>query len=445
MATLPTVAIIGRPNTGKSTLFNRLIGRRQAIVSDVPGTTRDHVAGKIETDDMDFLLVDTGGMGGGTEDKDFEDDVEAQSKLAIEHADLILFTVDSREPLTRSDFTIVATLRKKKKKHVPVIIVVTKGDNPENVEGTLAEYHELAIADEIILTSAAHGIGTDELRDLVIHKLNELHFEKHVRVDMDIPRIALIGKPNVGKSSIINAFMSDPQREKSPLLVSEIPGTTRDSIDVSIRREEKEFTFIDTAGIKNRTSTEEGIETHAYFRSIRALTESDIAVLVLDGTEAVSRQDKRIAGLAVREGKGLIILVNKIDLLTVEQKQERLLDIQRQLPFCKFAPIIACSATTREGLLKIFDVISVVHASRTRRLNTKDLHRWYGDAVYGQPMGELSRSKHITQAEDIPPTFVLFVKDPKKVRVSQLRYLENNLRKTFEFEGSPIRWITKIG
>ncbi|MBU0767289.1 ribosome biogenesis GTPase Der [Patescibacteria group bacterium] len=443
MPKLPTVAIIGRPNTGKSTLFNRLVGRRKAIVSDIPGTTRDHVASRIKTDAVDYLLVDTGGMGGGTNDEDFEDDVHAQSLLALENADLILFTVNSQEELTASDFAIVDDLRKKRKGHVPVLLVITKCDNPEKVDEILPRYYEFGIADHILPVSANHMLGMEELGKEIIEQLTKLNFKKEERCDQKMPRIAIIGKPNVGKSSIINAFMSDKQKEESPLLVSKIPGTTRDAVDTIIRFHDQEYLFVDTAGIKRRSQTDKDIETFAYFRSIKALEESDIAVLVLDATEPVSKQDKRIARVAIEDGKGLIILLNKIDLLLNEERATALAEAKDELPFCTFAPFLTVSAETRKDLIKIFDLIEMVQQSRSRRIPTKDLNEWFRDAVYGKPMGSLSSSKHITQAEDVPPTFAIFVKNPKDVHVSQLRYLENNLRKTFGLEGTPVRWVTK--
>jgi len=446
MAKLPTVAIIGRPNTGKSTLFNRLVGRRKAIVSDVPGTTRDQVASRVETPEVDFLLVDTGGMAGGSVDEDFEDDVHAQSILALENSDLILFTINCREELTASDFDIVDGLRKKKKHHVPVIIVLTKCDDLSWADEKLPHYYALGIADQILAVSASHMLGMEELKDAIVEQLEELNFSKtksEVLSEKSEPHIAIIGRPNVGKSSIINAFMSEKQLKTSPLLVSEVPGTTRDAVDTVIKYHDKEYVFIDTAGIKRRTQTQKGIETYAYFRSVQALEEADIAVLVIDASTPVSKQDKRIASLAIEEGKGLIILLNKSDVLSSENKLKALEEAKKALAFCRFAPFLCVSAETRKDLLKIFDLIELVQESRTQRITTKVLHDWFQETVHQKPLGAVTSSKHITQAEDVPPTFVLFVKDPKHVHVSQLRALENSLRKKFGFEGTPVRWITK--
>lgn len=443
MAKLPTVAIVGRPNTGKSTLFNRIIGRRKAIVSDTPGTTRDQVAGMVEGQRLDYLLIDTGGMGGGTEDIVLEDDVHQQSVLALEHADIIVFTINSREEMTSGDFAIVDILRKNAKKHVPILIALTKCDDPSSMDELLPQYYQLGISDHIIPISAPHRIGIDDLEEAVETALESLHFTRAERPEDAAPRIAVIGKPNVGKSSLVNAFMNETQRSKSPLLVSDIPGTTRDAVDTVIRYHDQDYVFTDTAGIKRRKDTKGDIEVYAYFRSVKELEDCDIAVLVLDATQPLSKQDKRVAGMAVEEGRGLIILLNKIDIVDKDERDLRIAEITHQLQFAKFAPVIPVSAQTKEGLLKIFDIIEMVQRNRVRRVPTNELIDWYKRAVYGQPMGSLAKSKMITQAEESPPTFVIFVKDPKSVQVSQLRYLENNLRKTFGFEGTPVRWITK--
>ena len=442
MARLPTVAIIGRPNTGKSTLFNRLVGHRRAIVSDVPGTTRDQVAGRVETDQMDFLLIDTGGMGGGSADHEFKDDVQVQSTIALENSDLILFTLNSREDLTSSDFEIIEDLRKKKQSHVPVIIVLTKCDDTSITEEILPEYYALDIADEIVPVSAMHAIGVEELKNIVVDYLAELNFDKNSKFQIpnSNPRIAIIGKPNVGKSSLINAFMSEKQKESSQLLVSEVPGTTRDAVDISIKYHDQEYIFVDTAGIKRRKSTDRGIETYAYLRSIQSLEHSDIAVLVIDASEPVCKQDKRIARLAIEEGKGLIVLLNKSDKLSGSEKELAMENARRELAFCSFAPFLCVSAETRKDLLKIFDLIEMVNQSRTRRIATKTLNDWFRKEAVGK---SLASSKHITQAEDVPPTFVLFSRNPKKIHLNQIKSLEKSLRSTFGFDGSPIRWVTK--
>ncbi len=446
MAKLPLVAIIGRPNTGKSTLFNRLVRRRVAIESEVPGTTRDHVTSIVETPDLDYLLIDTGGMGGGTEDKDFEDDVHAQSLLALKAADVIVFTVDGREEPTRNDFAIADLLRKKSKRRVPVLLVINKCDNEQQAENAEHAFHELGIGDETFLVSAAHRIGTEELEQSIVRHLGERQFGKRSErseADSLIPRIAIIGKPNVGKSSITNALMSETQREISPKLVSDIPGTTRDATDTLIRWQDQDFLFIDTAGLRKNARVEEGVESLSMLRTIQSLDDCDVALLVLDATEPPSKQDKKIAGLAVDAGKCLIILLNKTDLITTEQKMERKRELMIAFQFCRWAPVIPCSAVSREGLLKIFDMALAAQRNRQRRLPVKELHRFIVDAVADQPMSSLASAKHIVQAKNPPPTFIVFVKNPKRVQLSQLRFLENRLRETFGLEATPIRIITK--
>lgn len=445
MSRLPTVAIIGRPNVGKSRLFNKLIGRRRAIVSEIPGTTRDQIAAKVETPDLDYLLIDTGGLGGGSEDKDLDDDVAAQSMVALEHADLILFTVDIREDLTSSDFTVADLLRKHSRPHVSVLLVLTKCDNPTHLDQILPQYYELGIGEEILAVSAAQGFGVEALQSAIVRELKKLNFSKKEvgSEKTEVPRIAVVGKPNVGKSSLINAYLTEGQREERELLVSEIPGTTRDSVDMTIRYHEREYTFIDTAGLKRRKSLEGPLDIYAAFRSIQAISECDTALLVLDALQPVSRQDQRIAGMVIEEGKGLIIVANKCDLLENEDRSQALKGIRADLPFCRFAPIIPTSAQTREGLLTLFPTIDTVQENRARRINTKELIRFLEDSVYGLPAASLISTKYITQAEETPPTFVLFVKDPKAVQVSQLRHLDNRLRERFPFEGTPVRWVTK--
>lgn len=446
MAKLPTVAIIGRPNTGKSTLFNRIVGKRRAIVSDIAGTTRDHVVYRVETDALDYLLLDTGGIGGGSSDKDFEDDVSAQSRIALESADLILFTMDGREELTASDYAVVDILRKRKKSHVPIIIVATKCDNGDDADMRLHEYHALGLTDKIIPISTLHRIGTDDLEETIIEELQKLHFQKEAsdaRKETDVPRIAIIGKPNVGKSSIVNALMSDPQRALSSRIVSDIPGTTRDSSDSIIRHKEKDYIFVDTAGLRRKSRVDEDLESISAIKSLQALEDSDITILVLDAHDVITQQDKRIASLAIEEGKGMIILLNKADLLTADERKEKEEEVRSAFRFCRFAPLLFVSATTRDGLLKMFPLIDTVHRNLHLSIPMKDLRRWYDQVVHSIPAQQLSKSKFITQASGVPPTFVIFVKNPRKVDVTQLRFLDNKMRESFSFEGAPIRWITK--
>ena len=466
MSKLPLVAIIGRPNTGKSTLFNRLVGRRVAIESPVAGTTRDHIAHRVETDDADYLLIDTGGMGGGTTDKDFEKDVHAQSAIALAAADVILFTVDGRSELTKSDHQIVTMLRKNRKRHVPVILVITKCDTDGVAEHAEHAFHRLGVAEDIVTTSAAHNRGTDELRELISKQLRKLHFGKEMdpstgsggklkmensddqsdHVSLSIshsPRVAIIGRPNVGKSSLINALMSDPQRKTSPKLVSDIPGTTRDATDTIIRHDDQEYILIDTAGLRRKARIEKDLEGLSVLRTLQAVEECDVAVLLIDAQEPVSNQDKKIAGMVIERGKGLIILVNKIDLLKGEERTEKMAEAAGAFPFCRYAPIVPVSAKTRENLPKLFTLSLMVTRNMGRRIAPRELTDFIKDAIHGHPMSALKSCKHVTQAKDPPPTFVLFVRNPKTIQLSQLRYLENRLRERFDLQGVPVRWVTK--
>lgn len=445
MAKLPLVAIIGRPNTGKSSLFNALLGEKRAIVSDIAGTTRDQVAAKIEGPRVDYLLIDTAGIGGGSTDEELEADVTVQTTIALEKSDLILFTVNGREEITKSDQVVADLLRRKAKRHVPIVLVVTKCDNAKIEQEALPRAYELGVGDSTVTTSVTQGPGIGELETIIEEQLAKLHFAKSEEVSDGIPRVALIGKPNVGKSSIVNALMSDTQKESNPRLVSAIPGTTRDASDTTIRRDEKSYVFVDTAGLRQQGRVDGDIEYYSTLRSIQAIDQADVVLLVLSADEAVSRQDKRIARQALDAGKGLIIVLNKSDLLIAGGKEEKAVEIRKELSFCKFAPIFAVSAKDREGLAKIFPVIDLIVENRKRRLPTKDLVRWYQDAIRGRPLGAAASGKYITQADEIPPTFVLFLRDPKGVHGSQLRTLENTLRSTFAFDGAPIRWVLKQG
>lgn len=442
---LPIVAIIGRPNTGKSTLFNKIVGRRRAIESPVAGTTRDTVVHKMTTDEVDYLLLDTGGIGGGSEDVDFEKNVEAQSLAALSTADVIVCTINAREDITSADTAIVSVLRKNKKRHVPILLAATKCDTPHVLREREAELLSLGIAEEVIGLSGSHGLGVGELEDAIVTELRKLHFKKTVQsaAEHPIPRIAIIGKPNVGKSSIVNALMSDPERELQSRLVSPIPGTTRDSSDTTIRVEDTEYVLVDTAGLRRKSHIEDGIEFFSAIKSMQAIEDSDVVLLVLEAPDITSRQEQRLADAAIELGKGLIVVVNKGDLLTVEERTEREAEVRARLHFCRYVPIQFVSALTKVGLLKLFPLINAVVRNRTRRIPTKELIQWFETAVRRLPASALATTKYMTQGEEIPPTFILFCKRSKDVKASQLRSIENNLRTTFAFEGTPIRWILK--
>lgn len=446
MPRLPTVAIIGRPNTGKSTLFNRIVGERRAIESPIAGTTRDQVATEVRGETVDYLLVDTGGIGGGTTDTVLEENVTQQSLLALERADLILFTINAKEELTAADRTIVDLLRKKRRTHVPVVLIATKCDREGMEHERAADLHALGIGDAILGVSATHNSGLTQLEADIERRLTALHFGKeagHTGTEETAPRIAIVGRPNAGKSSLINALMPDPERESSARIVSDIPGTTRDTTDTLVRHEGEDYVFVDTAGLRRRSRVEGDIEYYSTLRSMQAIVGSDITVLVLDATQDLTQQDKRIARMAVDEGRGLILLLNKCDLVSNTERDDRVYALRRDLPFCDFAPILAVSAITRENLPKIFGLFAHLRRNLTRRIATKDLQRWYEDAVQRLPARTLSSGKFVTQADEVPPTFVLFLNSPQRVQRAHVKYLEHSLRSLFAFDGVPIRFVLK--
>ncbi len=449
MAKIPIVAIIGRPNVGKSTLFNRMAGRRTAIVSEIPGTTRDHISLRIDEEDLTYLLMDTGGLGGGSADEDFEDNVHSQSILALAHADLILFVVNGKEELTASDYTVVDLLRKERRRHVPVFLVVAKCDDTEKHEEAMPRFYELGMADQVFPISAMHNTGIEELREGILQALRKQHFERKApdpsSQDSEIPRVAIVGRPNVGKSSLVNALMSDEQRKMSPRLTSPVPGTTRDSTETIIRREGKEIAFVDTAGLRKQSRVEEDLEAYAVLRAIQSIADADVTVLVLDCTQQISKQDKHIAGLAIEEGKGLILLGNKADLLDAEGRERVRAHIQSSFPFCRWAPLLLTSAETRENLPHLFGLITAVSENRRRRIATPVINRLFEEIVAGNQTATGGRLpfKYVTQVDTAPPTFALFLRDPRRLGVSTLRFLENRLREHYSFDGTPVRWVKK--
>lgn len=443
MARIPTVAIIGRPNVGKSTLFNAIVGERRAIVSSIPGTTRDQVARVVPGRDVDYLLVDTGGIGGGSQDRELESDVAAQSLLAVASANLILFAVDGRHDLTGSDHAVVEILRKRRARATPVILTALKCDRVRAMDSAL--YHALGIAEDIIHVSAVHNRGIAELRTAIEHHLRALHFHKSPPPSALLPppaRVALIGKPNVGKSSLVNAFMADPDVRARGRLVSPVPGTTRDSSDTVIRRDGKSFVFVDTAGLRHDARHARGIEGLAHMKALHALAQADVAVLVFDALTPTSQQDKRIAGAAITTGTGLILLLNKCDVLRGEERTEHIAELQRAMPFADFAPILAASAKTRINLPKLFSLIETVAANRARHIPTRELRNWFAQAAGRMPARVFSTTKHVTQAAGVPPTFVLFGSG-RNITRAHFKFLERNLRSTFDFTGVPLRFIVR--
>jgi GTP-binding protein len=431
MSELPIVALVGRPNVGKSTLFNRLVGRAQAIVQDEPGTTRDRNYGQTIWNDKPFLVVDTGGLDFSS-DEDMGRAIRRQAEVAIEEADVIVFLVDARQGLTAMDHDVADQLRRSSR---PVVLAANKADSDARRLDS-AEFYALGMGEPIPI-SGLNGINTGDLLDIVAD-----HLPQAEESEPDpAPRITLVGRPNVGKSSLLNAILQEDRA-----LVSAIPGTTRDTTDTEIEFDGKRVILVDTAGIRKRGHIDVGVEKYSVMRSMRAINRSHVAVLVIDATEPVVAQDAHIAGYAWEAGKGLLIVVNKWDLVvpkddhTIVAFSER---IRRELHFTREAPLLFTSALTRQRVRRILELAMTIRDERLKRVPTGQLNSIVQDALRRhQPMsssGSLLKLRYVTQAEVDPPTFVFFVNDPALVHFSYRRFLENQLREQFGFVGTAIR------
>lgn len=426
----PVVAIVGRPNVGKSTLFNRLIGERLAIVEDLPGTTRDRIYGTVEWNGREMSLIDTGGL--DDDRSEIPKAVRRQAEAAIAEADLILFLADAKTGIVPVDHDVADRLRRSGK---PVILVANKADSWRG-EAQAAEFYELGLGD-VYAVSALAGHGTGDLLDAVIGRLPP---ERTAEDETAEPRIAIVGRPNVGKSSFLNRLVG---AERS--VVGEEPGTTRDTIDTTLTHEGRRVRLIDTAGIRRRGRIEPGIEQYALLRTVHALERSDVAILLVDATEGITAQDTHIAGYAIEAGVGLVLGVNKWD--AIERGEERTLEVERIIAReFHFAPWMGhrfVSAKTGRSVVATLDDAVDVVAVRTQRVPTADLHRLMIEAIAAHPppsdRGRQVRFRHVTQAKSATPTFVFFVDRPEAVHFTYRRYLENRVRERFEFLGTPIR------
>ena len=436
----PIVAIVGRPNVGKSTLFNRLIGERRAIVQNEPGTTRDRVYGTAEWVGVEFTVIDTGGL---LDDDELGKSPEAtetyiaqqtrsQAAAAIAEADVIVFLVDITKPASAGDAEIATMLRRADK---PTILAANKADSVQRRE-MLFEYYELGLG-EPIGVSAYHGNGTGDLLDKVVENLPDAAEEEE---DFEGPRIAIVGRPNVGKSRLLNALLGQERA-----IVSDLPGTTRDSLDTQIEWEGKPITLIDTAGIRRRGRVEHGIERVSVMRSMRAIDRADVVLLLIDATEDFTAQDLHIAGYVEEQKKGLVVVVNKWDLIekdshTMETYRQR---AQVQLDFMSYAPVIFISAKLGLRVHQAIEAALNVISERNKRVSTAQLNKVLKDAVAKhQPPsrpGKWIKFFYATQADTAPPTFIFFCNDPKLIHFSYRRYLENELRTAFGFHGTPLR------
>ncbi|MCL6592828.1 MAG: ribosome biogenesis GTPase Der [Alicyclobacillus sp.] len=431
---LPMVAIVGRPNVGKSTLFNRLVGQRISIVEDTPGVTRDRIYATTDWNGRSFHLIDTGGIELHGENE-FTNLIRVQAQLAIDEADLIIFLVDGRTGLTEADREVAELLRRARK---PVVLGVNKLDHPSH-QTAVFEFYELGFGEPIALSSE-HGSGTGDLLDEVIRRLpaGEVH-----SYDEDTIQIALVGRPNVGKSSLVNALLG-----KERVMVSDIAGTTRDAIDSELEVDGQRFVLIDTAGLRRRGKVYERIEKYSVLRALRALERADVALIVLDGQSGIADQDKRIAGYALEAGCAAVFLVNKWDVVDKDDKTAHQFEtqIREAFPFMRWAPVLFVSAKTKQRIHRILPMVQEVAEQHALRIPTSTLNTVIRDAVatVAPPSDKGRRLKllYATQVAVKPPAIALFVNDPTLMHFSYERYIENQLRQAFGFMGTPLRlWV----
>ena len=431
----PLVAVVGRPNVGKSTFFNKISGQRIAIVEDIPGVTRDRIYADVEWQNRYFTLIDTGGIDPNTEDI-LLSQMRRQAEIAMDMADVILFMVDGRTGLTADDRDVANMLRRTQK---PVVLVINKVDHME-MEKSAYEFYELGLGDPLTVSSL-NMLGLGDLLDAIVALLPK---DGYVPEEEDKPiQIAVVGKPNVGKSTLVNRLLGEER-----VMVSDIPGTTRDAIDTQLTQDGQSYILIDTAGIRRKRSVEETtLERYSVLRSIGAIRRCDVALIVIDAQEGVTEQDAKIAGLAHDEGRASVVVVNKWDVVekqtgTLEQFQKKVRD---QLKFLDYAPILFISAMTGQRAGKVLETAKAAYDAASKRVSTGVLNDVLADAQAAvQPTvsgGRRLKFYYATQQSVCPPTFIFFVNDEKLVHFSYERYLENQLRKAFGFEGTPIRLI----
>ena len=432
----PIVAIVGRPNVGKSTLFNALAGENISIVKDTPGVTRDRIYADVTWLNHHFTMIDTGGIEPDSSDIILSQ-MREQAQIAIYTADVILFLVDVRQGLQDADSKVADMLRRSQK---PVLLVVNKVDSFQKFMADIYEFYNLGIGDPIPV-SAASRLGIGDMLDAVI-----AHFPEHAEGedDDDRPKIAIVGKPNVGKSSIINKLTG-----KNRVIVSDIAGTTRDAIDTDIRFNGKEYVFIDTAGLRRKSRIKEELERYSIIRTVTAVERADVVVVVIDAKEGVTEQDAKIAGIAHERGKGVIIAVNKWD--AIEKNDKTIYEFTRRvrevLSFMMYAEILFISAETGQRLPKLFETIDMVIENQTLRIQTGVLNEIITEATaMQQPPSDRGRRLkifYVTQVSVKPPTFVIFVNDRELMHFSYTRYLENKIRETFGFKGTSLKFIIR--
>ncbi len=445
---LPIVALVGRPNVGKSTLFNRLVGERKSIVEDEPGTTRDRVYAPAEWTNRPFLLIDTGGMDIAATDKaavkgdqpetlshasrDFVREIRQQAELAIEEADVVVFLTDAKDGLTEADRDVADVLRRSSK---PVVLAVNKADNETRRQAAL-EFYELALGDPYPI-SALHGTGTGDLLDAIVELIPQATEEP----EEDAVRIAIVGRPNVGKSSLLNALLQEER-----VIVSPIAGTTRDAVDTELVWEGQKIILIDTAGIRRRGKVESGIEKYSVLRAVNAIQRADVALLVTDAQDGVTAQDAHVAEFIMDAFKSVAVIVNKWD--AVEDKDSTTInrhteEIRQRMKFFDYVPVLFISAKTKQRVSKVLPAAMQIAAQRKLRIPTSELNRILREAMVQHPApsrrGKPLKFLYATQAETAPPTFIVFVNDKELVHFSYERFLENRIREVYPFTGTPIR------
>lgn len=433
----PIVAIVGRPNVGKSTLFNKLIGERRAIVEDSPGITRDRIYGECEWRGKTLVVIDTGGIEPKTDDLILKK-MREQAQIAIDTADVIVFMCDIRTGLLADDMDIAVMLKKSGK---PVVPVINKADKIGDVAPEFYEFYELGFKIDPIAISSLHGSGSGDVLDAVLDALPEFEEEEK---DDDVISVAVIGKPNAGKSSLVNRILGDDR-----CIVSDIPGTTRDAIDTHFENEFGKYNFIDTAGIRRQSRVDDKVEKISVLRAKMAVDRADVCLIMIDANEGVTEQDEKIAGIAHEAGKASIICINKWDTVDKDNSTTNKFtkDIEVALSYMTYAPIIFISAKTGQRVTKLFELINYVNNQSKMRVSTGMLNDVLADAVARvQPPSDKGRRLKIyymTQASVAPPTFVIFCNNAELFHFSYQRYIENCLRETFGFKGTPVKLIIR--
>lgn len=427
------VAIVGRPNVGKSTIFNRIIGERKSIVEDTPGVTRDRIYGKAEWLTKEFRVIDTGGI--QLADQPFREEINMQVEIAIDEADTILFVVNGKEGITNDDEYIARLLQRSQKK---VILAVNKVDDFAQSD-SIYEFYNLGLSDPIAV-SGVHGIGIGDILDAIVNS-----FPDKIQKDYDgMTRFCVIGRPNVGKSSLVNALLNQER-----VIVSNIEGTTRDAIDTPFKREGKEYVVIDTAGIRKRGKVYENIEKYSVLRAMSAIERSDVVLVVIDGESGIRDQDKHVAGFAHEAGKGVIIVYNKWDAVEKDEKTMNRIEkeIRTQFQYLSYAPILFVSALKKQRIQTILPMIDDVHDASVLRIQTNVLNEVLMDAQLMTPppthKGKRLKIYYASQVAVAPPTIVLFVNDPELLHFSYKRFLENSLREAFGFQGTTLRILAR--